>query len=80
MAGEETDPWPRWNEPATKGDLISAIIATRVCIVDIYVCLRALQRNDPEALAQTLDHLSKNDDRLQEMADALGGKKAPKRG
>lgn len=72
MAGEKPK-WPRFSEPATKGDVIAALVSARTCIVDIYVCLRALERNDLSKLTEALDRLSENDDKLAAMVDRLGG-------
>ncbi|HYI39094.1 MAG TPA: hypothetical protein VE053_02120 [Allosphingosinicella sp.] len=72
MSGEEPK-WPRWNEPATKGDVISAMVATRSCIVDIYVCLNALKRDDTEKFVRSLKELDESDMKLAQLIDVIGG-------
>jgi len=68
------DRWPLWGEPATKGEVVTAMVATRSCIVDIYIALRALSRNDMVSFNKSLDDLHKNDEDLQKLLDRIGGK------
>ena len=74
MAADDELPWPLFGEPATKGDVVAALVGTRVVIVDIYIALRALQQGDTGKLAIALDRLNENDEKLQLMLDRIGGK------
>ena len=74
MDKEEEDRWPLWAEPATKGDLVTAMVATRACVVDIFVCLSALNRGDMARFKEVLADLSKSDDELQDTMDEIGGR------
>jgi hypothetical protein len=64
--------WPEWNKVATKGDLMTAMVTIRTCIVQAYVSMRALQREDRETFEKHLKELDKADDLLAELVEALG--------
>ncbi|HEX9964986.1 MAG TPA: hypothetical protein VGB04_08380 [Allosphingosinicella sp.] len=64
--------WPEWNKPATKGDLMTALVAVRTCIVQAYVSMRALQREDRDTFERQLKELDKADDFVAELVEAIG--------
>jgi hypothetical protein len=78
MPSKTDDRWPDWGKPATKGDVVRALVGTRSCIVDIYICLNALARQDMDRFKESLKELEKSDKELQELLDEIGG--APKSG
>jgi hypothetical protein len=71
MPGKTT--WTQWGEQATKGDVVMALVATRSCIIDIYVCLSALNRNDMDKFKESLADLHGNDEQLRELIESIGG-------
>ena len=71
---DDVNPWPDWEKPATKGDVISAMVHTRSCIVDIYAALIAARNGDNEKVLQQIRELSSNNDRMSELINSIGGK------
>lgn len=69
------DKWPDWAKPATKGDVVRGIVHTRSCLVDIFVCLSALHREDMEKFQEAFEQLRKNDAYLKTVIDEIGGRK-----
>ena len=65
--------WPKFGEPATKGDLIRSLAATRRCIVDIYVSLSNIKRGNMDGLAEAFKSLDESDERLAALIDEIGG-------
>ena len=63
----------KWNEPATKGDVVRALVFSRACTIDIYVALLALSQNDMDKLKAQIEELRQHDDKLQEIIDDIGG-------
>jgi hypothetical protein len=72
--GDEPSPWPDWSKPATKGDVIMAMVHTRACLVDIYSALVAARSGDNEGVLKQIRELSSHDDRLKEFIYKIGGK------
>ena len=72
--GDEPTLWPDWGKPATKGDVISAMVRTRSCMISIYGALIAAQKGDNETVMQQIDALYAADDKLNALIDRIGGK------
>jgi hypothetical protein len=65
--------WPDWNSPATKGDLIKAMVTIRGCIIDTYIALGSLARDDKAGYRKAYEDLSRSDDALSKLIDEIGG-------
>jgi hypothetical protein len=44
--GEVGNPWPNFLKPATKGDIVNALVAVHSAVVDIALALSAADRGD----------------------------------
>jgi hypothetical protein len=50
--GELEDDFPNWDKPATKGDILEAMIWTQALVGSVFSALVASQSGGPESLAQ----------------------------
>ncbi|TZG25612.1 hypothetical protein [Sphingomonas montanisoli] len=69
----DKDPFPLWSEPATKGDVIRAVVYTRACMIDTLIALRALRRNDISRVDEVLKDLSNSADELEVLVRDIAG-------
>jgi hypothetical protein len=73
MPGELEAYWPSFQAPATKGDVISALIGVRSCVVDITIALSASERGDDVTAKNKTADLLESVERLSKLIDVIGG-------
>jgi hypothetical protein len=74
MAEPLDERWPDWSKPATKGDVIAALVNVNSCIVDISIALSAAQRGDQAKSDEVIDSLRERMKKLSELTDEIGGR------
>lgn len=65
--------WPNWDIPATKGDVMTALVLTQSCLVDAFVALSACRRNDDADLLSAITKMNNNMINLNSLVETLGG-------
>jgi hypothetical protein len=73
MVDKKSPHWPKWQESATKGDVISALVSVRACLIDVLIALSASRRGDDAKAFEAIASLNQNDDQLNELIKKLGG-------
>jgi hypothetical protein len=73
MADETKDRWPDWRKPATKGDIVSALVDVNGCLVEIALTLSAAQRGDSAAAEKRTVGLFESLKKLSQRIEAIGG-------
>ena len=70
---EDTKTWSDIGKPATKGDLITALLQVRATHIHTMQALMAVKQGDNDRVGVMLDILVKDDDRIDALIDKLGG-------
>jgi hypothetical protein len=72
MAGK-TERWPDLGKPATKGDVLSAIVGVHGCLVDIALALSQTERGDDVSARKKSADLQESLKRLGKTIETIGG-------
>jgi hypothetical protein len=65
--------WPNWDQPASKGDVLSALVMMRSSIIHILGALSASKRGDPDGVNMAINNLFENDVKLNDLIRRIGG-------
>jgi hypothetical protein len=68
------DPFPDWSKPATKGDVVRAMVFTRAVASALARAMLAQRRGDIEAANAALNEWSMADDVLNKLIYEIGGR------
>lgn len=70
---DKDDPFPLWNEPARKADVIRAIVYTQAAMSKIGAALVALRTGDDETAKKRIDEYAEANTKLSEILDSISG-------
>ena len=73
MAEKTETPWRKWSEPATKGDVVRAIIWTRTLATAGAELAAAQNTGDEAKVAEALAHWRREWAELTEVMNEIGG-------
>lgn len=71
---EDDDPFPNWNLPATKGDVIRSMIWTRSLVRSVYGIIVAQKSGDIEEFRKAFAAFEKENDEFTETLDSISGR------
>jgi hypothetical protein len=74
MAGKDSSPWPDFGKPATKGDVMLALVGIRSNTIHTRIALAASVSGDNGTVLAMLEKLEADDEDLQAMINKFGGK------
>jgi len=69
----EAKAWPKWTEPATKGDIIKALVATRTDLANMIAAFSSLHGGDNTKLRELLSTMVEGGDDIRLAIDDIGG-------
>jgi hypothetical protein len=64
--------FPAWTEPATKGDVISGVVAMRALSLRLWQAFTAFERGDAKAMRSALDEFDTDWDKSIEVIRRIG--------
>ena len=68
-------PWPDWSKPATKGELIEALVQVRGCVIEIHGALIGVKTEDARFAQDRISGLHDKTSRLLSLINEIGGAK-----
>ena len=73
---DEVDLWPDYGKPATKGDVIKALVSVNSCLIDLASLGIAQHQGDSQKERERLADMSGHLRQLGELIDKIGGKRS----
>lgn len=67
------DPFPRWSEPATVGEVLQAMIWTKGLCTALFRLIAAYHSGDIEKMNEALDRYSRESDEFAGRIDLIAG-------
>jgi glycyl-tRNA synthetase alpha subunit len=68
------DPFPAWDQPATKADVLRAMIWTQGLVVSLFTYVNARQGTDVKAIREALDRYDKESQEYSRIISEIGGR------
>lgn len=76
MPAEDEDIWPDWGKPATKGDVVLALLGVRGSLLKMGTLLTAIKLGDDVKFIDNMKSMLNDLSEMEKLSEKIGGRKS----